>query len=626
MEAHPCENINILDNIVTKLFHKTEFIEEFCINLDLNNLKNTKRYFIFNIKLIYDKTKLLLLINRCIKKLGIGNLKPGVSRYVEDTIGISLYNIPSKDEVEKFFDKKNIENFIVKYDSNKNFNIYISEGVSVNSKKKYKTISVVNGIILEKKYSIINYPEVRETLPSIDGAERIYSIDPRTFLNIRVKEETNPNSQESVFLPFRETFINSNFETSYVSFESDGSLGVYYRKKEKKATPLEDVLEKGYTKLAPNHKDYIFWKCFIEFINFNSTKSIHQLRKDIFNFKNLCLYIFILWKRGKSHALAKFIKIYKILRYLNFIYDTSLIDYIVAILNTDSARYSKVLLKDYSLKPMRFNKYNLFSINLLNSKINKPKTEIDSNAKTVVIKFSEEPSENISNVAYIYKFLNDSLEKNIYLLIDHYQIDFFKLIFRQPNVTLLSSLKDIEYDLSLNIHDIKLMGANNNWPRYYNFSDQLIFNVKKGAKKKIGINLFKENFYLSSLGKVRINLEPLKDIDNLYPELISLWGLSEETKLEGIKSKKISNKDDYRLGLTLIEKAFYLSQLDSVITFDNLDIHLYLMLGINTYLILPHGNEQVRWPQETVSSYPNLRIIDNITDKLIVIILENLKT
>ena len=50
------------------------------------------------------------------------------------------------------------------------------------------------------------------------------------------------------------------------------------------------------------------------------------------------------------------------------------------------------------------------------------------------------------------------------------------------------------------------------------------------------------------------------------------------------------------------------------------------MLGINTYLILPHGNEQVRWPQETVSSYPNLRIIDNITDKLIVIILENLKT
>ena len=275
---------------------------------------------------------------------------------------------------------------------------------------------------------------------------------------------------------------------------------------------------------------------------------------------------------------------------------------------------------------MRFNKYNLFSINLLNSKINKPKTEIDSNAKTVVIKFSEEPSENISNTAYIDKFLNDSLEKNIYLLIDHYQIDFFKLIFKQPNVTLLSSLKDIEYDLSLNMHDIKLMGANNNWPRYYNFSDRLIFNAKKGGKKKIGINLFKENFYLSSLGKVRLNLEPLKDIDNLYPELISLWSLSEETKLEGIKSKKISNKDDYRLGLTLIEKAFYLSQLDSVITFDNLDIHLYLMLGINTYLILPHGNEQVRWPQETVSSYPNLRIIDNITDKLIVIILENLKT
>jgi hypothetical protein len=136
MEAHPCESINILDNIVTKLFHKTQFIEEFCINLDLNNLKNTKKYFIFNIKLIYDKTKLLLLINRCIKKLGIANLKPGISRYVEDTIGISLYNIPPEDEVQKIFDKKNIENFIVKYDSNKNFNIYISEGVSVNSKKK----------------------------------------------------------------------------------------------------------------------------------------------------------------------------------------------------------------------------------------------------------------------------------------------------------------------------------------------------------------------------------------------------------------------------------------------------------------------------------------------------------
>jgi hypothetical protein len=113
--------------------------------------------------------------------------------------------------------KFRINAFIIKTDENNNFGLYIGSTIRQGDPMILgESISIKNNILIYKLYGI-----TKLKLDSTGTKSEKVWLDE---INL------NNNTLESQYEPSAIEFANKNFKTSYLTKESDGSKGFYYRR------------------------------------------------------------------------------------------------------------------------------------------------------------------------------------------------------------------------------------------------------------------------------------------------------------------------------------------------------------------------------------------------------------
>ena len=215
---HPCENLNFIDDLIYSKFLKQQIVEEYCLHASKDEILNKKKCYIFQIDKIKNKKILFDILKKTIKHLKLKNFKNDIYNFVNKKTGINLNNFILTNINEKIIKSKtNI--FIIKTDQNDNFGLYIgSTGIITQGKPRAlgESISIKNNTLINKLYIITNF--------SIDSSGS--KADGLWMDEINL----NNNEFESRYEPSAIEFSNKNFKTSYLTKESDGSKGFYYRR------------------------------------------------------------------------------------------------------------------------------------------------------------------------------------------------------------------------------------------------------------------------------------------------------------------------------------------------------------------------------------------------------------
>jgi hypothetical protein len=214
---HPCENLNFIDDLIYSKFSKDQVIEEYCLHVSKDEILNKKKYYIFQINKIKNKKILFDILKKTIKHLKLKNFKYDIYKYINQETGINLNNLILININKKIIQSK-INHFIIKVDQNNNFGLYIGciDQNASTSNPDGRSISIKNGILINKLYKITKYV--------VDSRESKY--------NKLWADEINLNDKilESKYEPLDFEFANKNFKTSYLTNESNDSIGFYYRK------------------------------------------------------------------------------------------------------------------------------------------------------------------------------------------------------------------------------------------------------------------------------------------------------------------------------------------------------------------------------------------------------------
>jgi hypothetical protein len=214
---HPCENLNFIDDIIYSKFSKEEIKEEYCLHVFKDKVLNKKKYYMFQIDKIKNKKILFNILKKVIKHLNLKNFKNDIYNYINKETGISLNNLILIN-INKKITKSRVNHFIIKVDQNNNFGLYIGciHQNTSTSNPEGRSISIKNGILTNKLYKITKYAVDSNGIKT----NKLWADE----INL------NDNTLESKYEPYDIKFANKNFKTSYLTKESDGSRGFYYRR------------------------------------------------------------------------------------------------------------------------------------------------------------------------------------------------------------------------------------------------------------------------------------------------------------------------------------------------------------------------------------------------------------
>jgi len=215
---HPCENLNFIDDIIYSKFLKQQIVEEYCLHASKDKILNKKKCYIFQIDKITNKKILFDILKKVISHLKLKDFKNDIYYFVNKKTGINLNNFLLTNINEKII-KSKTNMFIIKTDQNNNLGLYIgSKGIIRQGESKVlcESISIKNNTLINKLYIITNF-NVDSSGAKADGLWM-------DEINL------NNNEFESRYEPSAIEFSNKNFKTCYITKESDGSKGFYYRR------------------------------------------------------------------------------------------------------------------------------------------------------------------------------------------------------------------------------------------------------------------------------------------------------------------------------------------------------------------------------------------------------------
>jgi len=213
---HPCENLNFIDDIIYSEFLKEHIVEEYCLHASKNKILNKKKCYIFQIDKIRNKKILFDILKKVIKHLKLKDFKNDIYNFVNRKTSINLNNFILIN-INKKMIKFRINAFIIKTDENNNFGLYIGSTIRKGDPMILgESISIKNNILINKLYAI--------TEIKLDSTG---TKSEKLWLN---EINLNNNTLESQYEPSAIEFANKNFKTSYLTKESDGSKGFYYRR------------------------------------------------------------------------------------------------------------------------------------------------------------------------------------------------------------------------------------------------------------------------------------------------------------------------------------------------------------------------------------------------------------
>jgi hypothetical protein len=213
---HPCENLNFIDDIIYSKFSKEQVKEEYCLHVSKDEVLNKKKCYMFEMHKIKNKKILFDILKEVMKYLKLQDFKNDIYSFINKKTGINLNNFILININQKMA-KSGINDFIIKVDQNNNFGFYLGSEIK-DSKRMVlcESISIKNRILINKLYIITNY-KLDSTKTK---ADKIWLDE----INL------NNNKLESKYEPSHIEFANKNFKTAYLTKESDGSRGFYYRR------------------------------------------------------------------------------------------------------------------------------------------------------------------------------------------------------------------------------------------------------------------------------------------------------------------------------------------------------------------------------------------------------------
>lgn len=211
---HPCENLKFIDDIIYSKFSKEQIKEEYCLHASKNEILNKKKCYMFQMDKIKNKKILFDILKEVMKYLKLKDFKNDIYSFVSKRTGINLNNFILTNINQKII-KSQITAFIIKVDQKNNFGFYLG---SEKTKPMIlgESISIKNNTLINKLYAITKF-ELNSTGTK---SEKLWLDE----INL------NNNTLESQYEPSAIEFANKNFKTSYLTKESDGSKGFYYRR------------------------------------------------------------------------------------------------------------------------------------------------------------------------------------------------------------------------------------------------------------------------------------------------------------------------------------------------------------------------------------------------------------
>jgi len=213
---HPCENLKFIDDIIYSKFLKEQVKEEYCLHASKNKILNKKKCYMFQMDKIKNKKILFDILKEVMKYLKLKDFKNDIYNFVSKRTGINLNNFILININQKII-KSKINAFIIKTDENNNFGLYIGSTIGRGDPMVLcESISIKNNTLINKLYAITKF-ELNSTGTK---SEKLWLDE----INL------NNNTLESQYEPSAIEFANKNFKTSYLTKESDGSKGFYYRR------------------------------------------------------------------------------------------------------------------------------------------------------------------------------------------------------------------------------------------------------------------------------------------------------------------------------------------------------------------------------------------------------------